>query len=1245
MIINKARIWLLLGLCSLSLKCMATTEWQLNDATSSLLYNQTSISEQEEILSELKKKNTTESPDLILCMDAMLLIHKGRFDLAYPLVSKSKYHYILRQLVKLHLFTTAEITDSVEALVRNINNSNVVLPIGYIADFNHVTILRALLFLKQEQDVLNHLESVISQKWHSDQALIEFKLLEAHVHLQFNELEYPLFDKHAFPKKLEPVQKARVLEVQGLIHKANAQFHKAREYWTEAISLLEKPNYLYAQIKAYLWKLEFSSDSTMSFGQFPPGAPIIQHFYTSEHGGWPDNHTFSQDSQGRMYVGNSYGALVFDGERWELIEQTKSSAIVKLHSDSLGNIWTLGIRGLRAELRKNSTSPSLSTIFSLDTQLVVDRHRGYSTPFSLLSTQKGTFVGFGPFLAASLDASASYHVTDVRVHKVGNRLFKIYRGGGLWKHSEGKWKHLPHSCGIEALDVLGIFGGAGNELLIISKNGILKLSEYGIRPLKTTADAYLSKHKIVSAFMLKDRTLCIGTKGGGIAFFSQEGELMQIVDANLGLSNNHVRSIYQDFDGNVWVCTDSGIDLIEYPTVHTSYASQFGINRAVANLLEHNNTAYINLYGDSLLEAQPYIRQTLPLVNWYTLLFKPIPSISNEGWATVSLLGEQLVIGSKQNLFTVKNGQSSNVLTAPLATLFRSSGGDTLFSAGEYLLSVYVENEQWKVDTLSKLGNNIASYRVCQSQEALWFGTHAHGMGRYILSDNSPEIKYYGENEGLPTKKYYAYKFRKKVIAYCKDEEVMMVYNPLKDSFENIPPLDSTFVGLDNWADEMYFWSKKGNEIMVQDKCGKLLNCNGTITNWPPIVTNGQTNCSYLTSECQWWQGVHTGKEWGLAITNKAVFNDASMKLPPILTSIKATKGSSTTLAITDSNAMNISSDWSNLRFQFSYPISEVDESMLYSVRLIGKHSKWDDWDASNSRNYSLYPGVYQFQVRAKNLNGQPSPVLIFKFRIETPWHSTILAKIGYTLALVILIILGIKLNGQRLQKQQVVLKKLVNERTAYIEEQKSQLMHKNRRIEALMQDTVHRAMGHMQLTKNLLEMQSRRMKDRAAKNALDETKKRITTLEQLQRMLLEIGVGNKRLSTKQLLQDISLRLKKAYRPNDELFELQMDIQDLSILPEYASSLGLLVSEIQMNAYKYAFSNTTRGLLRMKLIETGDTWKLEISDNGPGIQNEIKSHKTFGQQLISLFIQQLQGTLTISTQRGTTFKMVFPRLT
>ncbi|WP_332913837.1 sensor histidine kinase [Algoriphagus boritolerans] len=87
---------------------------------------------------------------------------------------------------------------------------------------------------------------------------------------------------------------------------------------------------------------------------------------------------------------------------------------------------------------------------------------------------------------------------------------------------------------------------------------------------------------------------------------------------------------------------------------------------------------------------------------------------------------------------------------------------------------------------------------------------------------------------------------------------------------------------------------------------------------------------------------------------------------------------------------------------------------------------------------------------------------------------------------------------------------------------------------------------------------------------------------------------------------------------------------------DLAIPIGLIVNELISNSLKYAFPGDRFGEIELRLIEKENQLYLIVSDNGVGMTANPPILGTgFGSELIRLLTIQLDGKMTLQTQKGT----------
>lgn len=204
-------------------------------------------------------------------------------------------------------------------------------------------------------------------------------------------------------------------------------------------------------------------------------------------------------------------------------------------------------------------------------------------------------------------------------------------------------------------------------------------------------------------------------------------------------------------------------------------------------------------------------------------------------------------------------------------------------------------------------------------------------------------------------------------------------------------------------------------------------------------------------------------------------------------------------------------------------------------------------------------------------------------------------------------------------------------------------LYRQNQRISRynaqLVREQNHRVKNNLQVVSSLLSLQSNRLADEAAKQAVEESQSRIETMAILHRRLYDsdqlVGVY-----LNEFIEEVAERVLQSFGCYD--VRPKYDIPPLAMEADHALRVGLIVNELATNACKYAFPDNEDPVFHIACLQKGSYLTLTVSDNGSGFSYSPKSVKTFGMRLIEMQVEQLEGTYEFRSEgNGAVFWMKF----
>ncbi len=198
-----------------------------------------------------------------------------------------------------------------------------------------------------------------------------------------------------------------------------------------------------------------------------------------------------------------------------------------------------------------------------------------------------------------------------------------------------------------------------------------------------------------------------------------------------------------------------------------------------------------------------------------------------------------------------------------------------------------------------------------------------------------------------------------------------------------------------------------------------------------------------------------------------------------------------------------------------------------------------------------------------------------------------------------------------------------------------------NRSLEekdCLLAEIHHRVKNNMQVITSLMMLQSESIHSEEIKKAFTDNVSRIKSM----------ALVHERMYRSENLSRIDLNeyvreLMVAYVRDG--VEMRQDINLGEVDIDTAMPVGLIINELVSNAMEHAFRGKADARIDVKLhVSKQGTCSLTVSDNGVGLPEGIdfKRDKSFGLFLVSLFVDQLEGEITIHRDNGTMFEINFP---
>ena len=206
------------------------------------------------------------------------------------------------------------------------------------------------------------------------------------------------------------------------------------------------------------------------------------------------------------------------------------------------------------------------------------------------------------------------------------------------------------------------------------------------------------------------------------------------------------------------------------------------------------------------------------------------------------------------------------------------------------------------------------------------------------------------------------------------------------------------------------------------------------------------------------------------------------------------------------------------------------------------------------------------------------------------------------------------------------------------------QIRHSLQEKEVLLKEIHHRVKNNLQIISSLLSLQAGTTSKESAA-AFTESQNRIKSMALIHEKLYQ-SRNLSRIDFGEYVSGLMSQLVKSYAPGPGI-SVTVDIEDIDLAIDLAIPCGLIINELASNSLKYAFKDHRPGRVLIRMEKTGPLYTLLIGDDGVGLPRMLnfRDSPSLGLQLVNTLVEQLEGTIELGQDTGTTFKITFKEIT
>lgn len=661
-------------------------------------------------------------------------------------------------------------------------------------------------------------------------------------------------------------------------------------------------------------------------------------------------------------------------------------------------------------------------------------------------------------------------------------------------------------------------------------------------------------------------------------------------------TNNQARGIYADETGvlaNIWART-----FMQQGNRMQNTGDNDEIKYA---LIKHHNTLYCGGYD---LYVYNEVKNTLS---------KYPGSQSSEIWSMFSLNDSLLLLGrtngvslfnSNTHRFDSLSYSDKNISAKFVYRFFKSNDGTVWAVAENGLYNITQVNGQWSVVSYqSSFIDGLSLLDAYQDAKGVfWLATNGEGLYRWNKTTNS--FRQFNITSGLPSDVLYRIEPDDRDNLWISSDDGLIRFTPGSFSVNTYTTVDG--ISHNEFNRTSSFKAKDGRLFF-----GGL---DGINAFYP--------------------------KDF---ITDSSTFN-VPLRITAFNQFISSQNGliSKTTELL---NTMKIQLAPNDKFFTLEFQLLDFakEEAHHYAYKIEGVDKDWNYITENSIRISGLPYGKFTLYIKAQNREGAWSkkelniPLIVLKPFYFQWWFVVLLV-----LLLVAITYIVIHLRIKQLAADKRKLEQTVNERTAQLKQaiaaQSSLLLEKD----VLIKEIHHRVKNNLQVISGLLELQSSKLNDEAAQEALKEGQNRVRSIALIHQNLYQLE-SLSAIELKRFVNDLCRQVSSVFQKQSPV-QMNITVPDLHLDIDSAVPLGLLLNELLSNSFKYAFNNGIAGKINLDIsIVTEGKYQLLYSDNGPGLPADFDVSKasTLGMQLINDLSRQIGGKVKYENKNGALFSINF----
>jgi len=202
------------------------------------------------------------------------------------------------------------------------------------------------------------------------------------------------------------------------------------------------------------------------------------------------------------------------------------------------------------------------------------------------------------------------------------------------------------------------------------------------------------------------------------------------------------------------------------------------------------------------------------------------------------------------------------------------------------------------------------------------------------------------------------------------------------------------------------------------------------------------------------------------------------------------------------------------------------------------------------------------------------------------------------------------------------------------------------RQKDLLLREMNHRVNNSLQIIASILLLKAQTVRSKETRQHLRDAHERVMAVATVQEQLHPTPFGTE-IEARNYLMRLCESLTASMIVDGQPVSIRVDAGEGSTTSEQAASMGLIATELVINALKHAFPSGAKGKIVVGFESSATAWRLSVSDDGVGIGSRLADAPArigLGTSIVEALTRQLGGRVsTAAASPGTTVSVTVPR--